>query len=125
MDTHRISYGGLFFVLFFIGASLFFVGCSEPMRTLMAVDAEQKAQRKMVNHQGVCFDALLKEVREKRIKIGTRQEDIVARFGEPVVKKEKEFLYRNSVAFFDAPKVYMIFDDKGLLHDIRIEERND
>jgi hypothetical protein len=51
---------------------------------------------------------------------GLRQERVVARYGEPVLREGRTFLYRDPVAFFDSQKVYLSFDEAGLLSSIKV-----
>ncbi|MFH0940858.1 MAG: hypothetical protein V1840_03275 [Candidatus Omnitrophota bacterium] len=99
------------------------LGCSQPLRTLMAVGSEQKAQQSFVKIEEARFKAVLREARAGRIKKGTARESIVARYGEPVINTESYCLYRGPVDFFNSPKVYLDFDEKGALIGTRIAER--
>jgi hypothetical protein len=99
-------------------------GCSQPLRTLMDVGAEQKAQQNFIKIEQARFKAVLREARAGHIKNGTARESIVARYGEPVLSNGSYFLYRDPVGFFDSPKVYLDFDEKGALIGARIEERD-
>ena len=113
--------------LIFCGISFLLLGvisgCSQPLRTLMAVGSEQKAQQSFVKIEEARFKAVLGEARAGRIKKGTARENIVARYGEPIINTESYFLYRDPVGFFDSPKVYLDFDEKGALTGTRITER--
>ncbi len=95
-------------------------GCSQPLRTLMAVGNEQKEQAAYVRQQQERFKVLLRDARRGRLLPGLRQERVVARYGEPVLREGNTFLYRDPVAFFDSPKVYISFDASGLLSSIRV-----
>ncbi len=114
-----LFYGIAIFSL--VGASL---GCSQPLRTLMSVGAEQKAQQKIIETQETRFKNVLKEARAGSIKNGVSRENIIARYGEPVLDKGSYFLYRDPVDYFNSPKVYLDFDEKGALIATRIEERD-
>ncbi len=123
MKINRLGRERLYFVLLFFAASgASFIGCSQPLRTLMGVGAEQKAQRSYVRRDESRFKLLLGEARQGRVKTGTTQDRIIARYGQPVVREGVTFLYRDPVAFFNSTKVYMDFDEKGLLKSLRIEE---
>lgn len=89
----------------------------------MDVGAEQKAQQNFVGIEQARFKAVLREARAGRIKKGTTRESIVARYGEPVLDTGAAFLYRDPIGFFDSPKVYLDFDEKGALTGVRIAER--
>ncbi|MEK7850062.1 MAG: hypothetical protein AAB213_04545 [Candidatus Omnitrophota bacterium] len=111
--------------ILFCGIVVFsLLGCSQPLRTLMDVSSEQKAQQNFIKIEEARFKAVLREARAGRIKKGTVRESIVARYGEPVLNTGSYFLYRGPVDFFDSPKVYLDFDEKGALIGTRIEERD-
>lgn len=98
----------------------------------MELGAEQKAQQRFVHEESRRFDALLRDAKAGRIKKGMRLEEVVARYGEPVVEKARSpqgiegpvttLLYRNPVVFFGASKVYLDFGTEGRLEAVRIEE---
>lgn len=109
-------------VLCFLFSVFCLVGCSQPLRTLMAVGAEQKAQQKFVSQEEIRFNDLWRDAKEGVIHNGRTQKEIIARYGEPVLKTGQGFLYRNPVSFFDAQKVYMDFNEQGVLKAVRIQE---
>ena len=69
------------------------------------------------------FDLLFKDVESDKIGKGARKEYIISRYGEPVLEDGGVFLYRKSAIFFNSPKVYLEFDDKDILINIRIEKK--
>ena len=120
-------YGAIYLLL--AGACLIFAGCSQPLRTLIGVGGEQKAQRKEVQHQDALFNKLLGDIRDGRLKEGTRRLQIVDKYGDPILTtyegKEQILLYRPQVEFFNATKVYLRFDDDDVLTKITIDNEND
>ncbi len=110
------------FILFL--AFIFVSGCSQPLRTLMSVGSEQKAQGAYVKRQDRCFDLLMRDIKRERLKIGVSDQYVISRYGEPVLKKGSTFVYRKAVEFLDTPKVYLDFDEKGLLTNIRVQDQN-
>lgn len=124
-----------FFAYLFTWSALFFIsGCSQPLRTLMAVGAEQKQQQIEIKKQNSKFESLLKAARIGSLKNGMQKQDIVSRYGSPTLEKvppsqpqeEKNikttFLYRSPVGYLTSPKVYLDFDENDILVNIRIEE---
>jgi len=103
-----------------LAALLCCCGCSQPLRTLMAVGNEQKEQAAYVRQKQERFKVLLRDIHRGRLLPGLRQERVVARYGEPVLREDRTFLYRDPVAFFDSPKVYLSFDEAGLLSSIKV-----
>ncbi len=97
-------------------------GCSQPLRTLMDLDAEQKAQQRYVNSEDAKFAVLVKDIKEHRLQPGGMKHRVIARYGEPVVIQDKTFLYRRAQSFFPKTKVYLTFDDKDVLKKINLEE---
>lgn len=104
---------------------LVFAGCSQPLRTLMAVNSEQKAQHKVVQKQDALFQRMLADIQSDRLKEGQRRPQIVSRYGDPILTtyddKQETLLYRSPVKFFNATKVYLDFNEDDILTKIRIE----
>lgn len=99
-------------------------GCSQPLRTLMALGEEQKGQQWQVAQQEKKFDLLWNDVKAGRLAKGTPSAEIIRRYGDPVLATSPgTFLYRLPTEYFDTPKVYLIFDPQDKLSDIRIEEK--
>ncbi|MFA5039193.1 MAG: hypothetical protein WC732_05895 [Candidatus Omnitrophota bacterium] len=100
---------------------LFFcAGCSQPLRTLMELGGEQKAQQAYVRQKQARFEALLRDIERQRLLPGLRKERVVARYGEPVLTEGGVFLYRDPVDFVGAKKVYLEFNDRDLLDSIKV-----
>ena len=103
-------------------------GCSQPLRTLLAVNAEQKGQQHLVLVQDQKFQRLLEDIKASRLKPGTKRSFVLARYGDPVLEPSTEsgrtLLYRNPVEFINPSKVYLDFDQQDLLVNARIEEKN-
>ena len=115
--------------LFIIAALFYLSGCSEPLRTLIDLGNEQKAQKNFVAQENQIFDLLLREAKKGMIKAGRSKQQIISRYGEPVIVSPGEaepvqetFLYRRPVEFTGASKVYLDFDKNGVLLAVRIEE---
>lgn len=94
-------------------------GCSQPLKTLMAVGQEQAGQQAYVREKEARFEALWRDVQRARLLPGLRQEKVLARYGEPVLRKGRTFLYRNPVEFTGAKKVYLEFDEQDILQSIK------
>lgn len=111
--------------LWVAGVCCVLAGCSQPLRTLVDLGAEQKNQRALVKKEDVRFKVLLDDIRHGRLKIGTTlRSQVIARYGEPVLVEDKTLLYRRPVEFFNAPKVYLDFDESGRLAAIKsVEEK--
>ena len=124
-----------FFTCLFVCSVLFLIsGCSQPLRTLMAVGAEQKQQQAVIRNQNLRFESLLKAARTGSLKSGTAKQAIISRYGSPTLEKIPPFglqeeknikttvLYRSPVGYFNSPKVYLDFDENDILVNMRIEE---
>jgi len=106
------------------------LGCSQPLRTLMDLGAEQNAQQVQVAVQEKKFALLLKEAKAGRIRIEkTTSAQVRSRYGEPVLEQKAQapgektiWMYRKPVAFIDSAKVYVGFDDRDNVSSVRIEE---
>lgn len=128
VDFYKTRRGLLKGMCFLIFCSL--CGCSQPLKTLMDLGAEQKAQQVQVAFQEKKFALLLKEAKAGRIEIEkTTSAEVRSRYGEPVLEQKSGvpgektiWMYRKPVAFIDSSKVYFEFDGKGHVLNIRIEE---
>jgi hypothetical protein len=99
-------------------------GCGQPLRTLMGLGNEQKAQQAYVARESSRFEVLLRDARNNRVKEGLSFSAVVSRYGSPVAIKDGSFLYRDPVDFFNSAKVYMTFDANERLTRVRIETRD-
>ncbi|MDD5019302.1 MAG: hypothetical protein PHH75_01385 [Candidatus Omnitrophica bacterium] len=106
-------------VVVFLAVSCF-CGCSQPLRTLIDAGNEQKAQGECVARQRTRFEALLRDIKRERLLPGLREERVLARYGDPVLREGRVFLYRDPVDFFGSPKVYLAFDEAGILSSIEV-----
>ena len=86
----------------------------------MDLGAEQKAQQSYVKKENARFKGLLRHAKKGKIKPGLTKKEILNRYGAPVLDEDNTFLYRGPVAFFDEPKVYLVFDEKDILKEVRI-----
>lgn len=104
---------------------VFFFGCSAQLRTLISLSGEQGAQRKYIDSQRNSFKSLLNDIKNKRLQPGLSSAQIVGLYGEPTVLKntqgESVFLYRDPVDFSPVQKVYLFFDEKGILNNFEID----
>ncbi|MFH0877551.1 MAG: hypothetical protein V1863_04935 [Candidatus Omnitrophota bacterium] len=118
------KYYSICFWLYFCCLLVGLAGCSQPLRTLMALGDEQKAQQRLVDQQEKKFDLLWKDVKDGRLATGTSSAEIIRRYGEPVLATSPQtFLYRAPTEYFDTAKVYLVFDPQDKLSEIRIEEK--
>lgn len=90
----------------------------------MALGKEQDGQKQYVEKQRSRFKVVLRHARQNRIKKGTARSVIIRRYGEPVLESEGTCLYRDPVDFLNSPKVYLTFDEKQNLLEIKIELKN-
>jgi hypothetical protein len=97
-------------------------GCSQPLRTLMGIGAEQKAQQQYQQRQETLFYRLVKDVESGRLKQGADREDVLRRYGDPIVLNDGTIVYQRPGDYFRATKVYMVFDDDDKLRTLRVQE---
>jgi len=111
----------LVFILF---AILFIGGCSrvEGLLTLKELGNSQDQMQRYVDRQKTYFLKLVKDIKEKKVTIGSSVDHIVRRYGEPVLVKKgpeelsgKIFLYREPTNYFESDKVYLYFDKEEKL----------
>jgi hypothetical protein len=112
-------------IVFFIIPVLFILlacsACSPELRTLMVISKEQKFQSEYIALQERKFEALLNDIEAERIKAGLTKENCINRYGEPISKKyvdnQEVLLLRRPRDFFPSEKVYLYFDEAGLLKE--------
>ena len=107
---------------FVLTGLLFFAGCGQPLRTLMAIDAEQKAQQRYQRRQEVLFYRLVEDVKAGRLKEGVSRQEVLRRYGDPITMDETSIVYRKPCAYFKATKVAVSFDEDDRIKTLRIEE---
>ena len=108
---------------------IFTAGCGQPLRTLIGVGNEQKAQRQMVQRQDELFEKMLNDIQNDKIKQGQKLTSVVDSYGDPILTtydgNAKTLLYRSPVQFFSATKVYLKFDENNCIEKIDIERENE
>lgn len=90
----------------------------------MELDSEQKSQCAQVEAQRARFEVLLRDVKNKRLKLGSKRAFIVSRYGLPVIEQDNVLFYRDPVDFFNSDKVYLTINALGALTDIRLENKD-
>jgi len=110
---------------------LFFSGCAQAQMlphldeamALRSFGAEKDRQHKYVRNADAQFDKLLAAVQSGDIKKYGTKENIVKAFGEPILTRDIVIdglpstycLYRYAIASKAKQRVYLYFDNKGLL----------
>jgi hypothetical protein len=98
------------------------VGCSQPLRTLMDLGSEQKGQQNLIAHENAKFKAMCRDVDRARLKPGMSKKQILDRYGAPVLIEGSTFLYRKPAQYFNTTKIYLDFNDKDILTQVRKED---
>lgn len=109
-------------------------GCSalnhtEEISTLRSLSRKQADLDKYVEERDEFFLSLLEKVKNGEVSQYQRQKEIIKAFGEPIFQDTEDrngivltkWLYRKQVEFFDTDKVYLYFDDAGVLKSWDIE----
>lgn len=113
----------LFQIIFLTVALLGLNGCSllqhyEQLMALKRIGDSQREIELYLKAQEEGFYKLKQDLKTKKLKIGVPQEEILARYGEPVLSKEVKdkpqiqqvFLYRHPTNYFTSDKIYLYFD---------------
>ena len=111
-----------FLVLAWILGGIVLSGCSQPLRTLMELDKEGKAQQRYVDARDAKFSMLLEDVKKNRLQPGGMKKRVIARYGEPILTDGDTILYRPVTKFFGERKIYLTFDKNDVLKQIKLEE---
>lgn len=114
------------FFLFVLCGQVF--GCSaagkiDELLTLKNMSDSQKLMEEDVKAEDQRFEAMLNEFGTAQWKNYTAKTHFLEHFGQPIVIKHKDYqdrlteiwVYRYSTRFFDSPKIYLYFDDSGVL----------
>ena len=95
----------------------------QELLTMKAYSDEKDAQVNFVRQQDEKFKTLLDLAEGQGLGAYTTRERFLTEFGEPILRKDiikdgrprEEWLYRYSTQYFDSPKVYLYFDEQGVL----------
>lgn len=92
------------------------------LKTLKSVGSSQNKIEAYLVRQSKLFKRLLRDLNNKRLRLGSTKRRIVRRYGEPVVSKiiaeplgGERLLYRQPTEYFKSEKVYLYFDRKEKL----------
>ena len=96
---------------------MFFVtGCGQHVHTLKQYSKEQDLIARQVETAKKKFNLLVEDIKEEKLEKGISKKRFMRIYGDPVIEiEENELLYRDPLEFFDTPKVYIYFDEKGKL----------
>ena len=93
----------------------------EGLNTLIGLGKSMDAIQRDLKDEDSSYEKVSKAIVDGGIEEGLSEEAAERRFGEPVVKIEDEnggarWIYKPSdKSFFDGPKAYLFFDEKGNL----------
>jgi len=114
----------LFLCLFIL---VFTYGCSHKLQALIDISGEKAEQASYVKAQNTKLELLFRDVKERNLKIGLTENEVIRYYGNPVLVKREDgldvFLYRNTVEFFPKEKVYLFFDSDGKLMGSSLEQK--
>jgi len=106
--------------------SVFILGCSQQIKTLMIVSKEKAEQERYIKQQDSKFAQLLEDARENKIKKDLSEQQALRYYGEPLLVKEEDgktvYLYRDAEEFLPKEKVYLYFDSEGRFKSFVLEE---
>ncbi len=102
---------------------LVLAGCSEGVRNLITVAKSQAEAEKMLDEETDTYGRVKNAICKNKIRIGQSADAIRAKYGEPVVVIDEDeyhkWVYKPGYAdYFSHEKVYLFFDDEGVLKDI-------
>jgi len=106
----------------------------EQLLCIKSYSENRDIQLAYVDLQNENFDRLLAAVNAGEIQPGIKKQDLVEKFGEPVIHRpvmgrggaREEWLYRYATVYFNTEKIYMYFGEDGrmisLQHEIPPED---
>ncbi len=112
----------LSFILILSLAGCLFRQNLEGLLTLKRVGNSQTEIEAYLGQQEACFEKLLEDVENQRLKPGVLQEDFINSYGDPVLSRpassqssETVLLYRHPTRYFNSDKVYVYFNEDSEL----------
>jgi len=103
---------------------------ADGLRGLIDVSESQKETQKIISEETEAFKNVKKGLEDGAIQSGQSKDAIRERYGEPVVIIEKKenglerWVYKpGSGTFFDGEKIYLFFDDDGLLNKTELRSK--
>ena len=111
-----------------LSALLFSASCSaERLDTLIEVGKAQGLIERQTKEETKNFEGVKKAIESGSLKKGETKDSVLKRYGEPVIELKKEsgkketWVYKRADAsFFGGEKIYLVFDDKGVLEETKI-----
>ena len=117
----------VFLIFFSAGCSI--IKHSGELLVLKGVADDEAFLSKKVKIQDARFQKMLKAYESDQLVSYTTQSQFIKAFGSPVFERIydkdsalEEWLYRYSTQFFNSPKIYVYFDDKGQKIDFHYEK---
>lgn len=124
----------LFQTIFLTVTLLGLNGCSllrhyEQLMVLKNVGDSQREIESYLKTQAERFYQLRKDLHQGTLKIGLSKEELLTRYGEPVLSKKVEgnpqiqqiFIYRHPTNYFTSDKIYLYFDKNNKLVSFEYE----
>ncbi|MFA6216428.1 MAG: hypothetical protein WDL87_02080 [Candidatus Omnitrophota bacterium] len=113
-------------------------GCLSPdfnyegLLTLKRLAAEQKETKHYLKKQEQLFNRLRKDFEKNKLQIGSSQEEIIARYGQPLsITQENSqensktaFYYRCPTQRLTAQEIYLYFNQEHALSDWHDNQKN-
>lgn len=103
---------------------------AEGLDTLIEVGRAQSDIAKENARETKAYESVRRAVESGQLREGMKQDDVLKRFGDPVVSFDRtgtepaKLIYiPANASFFDGPKVYLFFDDKGFLSGTKIVDK--
>jgi len=97
--------------------SVFILGCSQQIKTLMIVSKEKAEQERYIKQQDSKFAQLLEDARENKIKKDLSEQQALRYYGEPLLVKEEAgktvYLYRTQRNFSQKKRSIFISIARG------------
>lgn len=99
------------------------------LSSLIEVGKSQKEIASALDQETKNFEKVRSDVVNGSLNKGIFRDDVKRKYGEPVIKFDKDrdnpetWIYKPAnVSFFDGVKIYLKFDDKGILSEIKVSE---
>ena len=102
-------------------------GFAEGLDTLIEAGKAQGLMARQAKEETDNFESAKKAIENGLISKGETKDSVRKRCGEPVIeckdvntKKERWVYKRADASFFGGEKIYLVFDDKGVLEETKI-----
>jgi hypothetical protein len=95
---------------------------SEQIGVLRELEEERRGTEQYLDEQAGKFYQLLDDVKNGIISPGLSLEEVTNKYGRPFSEKNGTYIYSRPIDFLSSEKVYLYFDQNGILTKVILNE---